>query len=295
MPSSSRPGPARLGLRQLPPIARLALFGFLALGGALQPAAAQVSAFRYRPERAPAVGTVWHFTKSNRDGSAPWHLDAFVASPTRIEAVKWAGGATDFVEVHADLDLARAMPAVMQQWNTVAAGRKPRLWAELPAEAKELRLKIADGPSFVVPYEMAPLHVWGFDLMGLALLFPHLAEPDRPFEVSFLDPNQPGPKEAPFLVDRARFTPAGEETVDGAPCRKYELAGPVFGEAKGAVWLSKADGTLRRAEHAVRTSTDWNDFKLVRTGEEKLDGLAWERFKEGLAEAVRAARGAASP
>ena len=49
------------------------------------PVSAQSSAFRYQPERAPVPGTVWHYTKSNIDGSAPWHLDLYVASPTRID------------------------------------------------------------------------------------------------------------------------------------------------------------------------------------------------------------------
>lgn len=270
------------------------LFPFVCFLSGLLPASAQSqsSAFQHRPERAPATGTVWHFTKSNRDGSMPWHFEVFFASPTRVEVVKWLKGATDFVEVHADFDFARAMPVVLQQWNTTKAGREPRLWAFLPADASELRLSVAGGPVLVSPYSLAPLQVWGFDLMGLAPMFPHLSAPERPFEVSFLDPNRPGPGGAPFMVDRGRFTPDGEETLDGVVCRRYRLAGPVFGDAVGTVWLGKADGTLRRAEHALRTSTDWTDFRLVRVGEEKLDGIAWERFKLGLAEAVRRAGGA---
>lgn len=74
-------------------------------------------------------------------------------------------------------------------------------------------------------------------------------------------------------------------------CRRYQLSGPLFGELVGTVWVDRNDGTLVKAEHPLRTSTDWNDFQLVRTGLETLDGLAWERFKLGLAEAVRASAG----
>jgi hypothetical protein len=247
------------------------------------PLRAQASAFHYRAERAPAPGTVWHFTKSNRDGSAPWQLDAFVASPTRIEVVKWVAGALDFVEVHADLDLATAQPVVIQQWNTtVAGGRQPSLWAVLPHGLRELRLELAAGQTLAVPFAEGPFHVWGFDLMGLAMLLPHLAAPAEAFSVTFLDPNRPGADGAPVTVGVARFTPTGEEVRGGVPSRRYELAGPVFGEARGAVWVSLADGTLVAAEHAVRTSTDWLDFRLERTGVETLSGNAWERFKAGL-------------
>jgi|CXWL01.1.fsa_nt_gi hypothetical protein len=278
----------RRGLGPLVLLASLAAAGIPA-----SPVAAQTSAFSYRPERAPAVGTVWHYTKSNRDGSEPWHLDAFLASPTRVEVVKWVEGASDFVEVHADLDFARAMPAVLEQWNTTAAGREPTLAAVLPATVNELRLAMANGQSAAVPYAAGPLHVWGFDLMSLHLALPHLVAPDRSFEVTFLDPNRPGADGAPFLVDRARFTPAGDETAAGVACRRYELAGPVFGGATGAVWVAKADGTLVQAEHAIPTSTDWRDFRLTRVGTETMGTLDWERFKLGLAAAVAKASGGA--
>lgn len=151
---------------------------------------AQSSAFRYQPERAPAPGTVWHYTKSNIDGSAPWHLDLYVASPTRIDVVKWVEGASDFVEVTADIDLARGMPVNLQQWNTTASAREPRLWGT--TEGDKLIVALAGGPRFELETGGQPLHLWGFDLMGLAFVLPHLLTPDQAFEIGVVDPNRPG-------------------------------------------------------------------------------------------------------
>lgn len=254
-------------------------------------AQAQSSAFRYQPERAPVPGTVWHYTKSNIDGSAPWHLDLYVASPTRIDVVKWVEGASDFVEVAADIDLKRAMPVNLQQWNTTTRAREPRLWAT--TQADKLLVSLAGGPQFELDAGGQPLHLWGFDLMGLAFVLPHLVDPGQPFEIGVVDPNRPGSEGRPFAQGSARFEPAGAETINGIAARKYQISGAVFGKAVGWLWLDQTSGRLLRVEHPVPTSTDWADWKLDAVGVEQLDGLRWEQFKLGLAQQVRK-QGAAS-
>ncbi|MBL8246171.1 MAG: hypothetical protein JNL89_18380 [Rhodanobacteraceae bacterium] len=249
------------------------------------PSHARAEAFVYRPDRAPAPGTVWHYTKSNIDGSDPWHLDVYFASPTRIDVVKWAEGGSDFVEVAADFDPARAMPVNLQQWNTTAEGRAPRLWAN--AEADKLTVQLAGGPRFELAAHGRPLHLWGFDLMGLAFMLPHLADPTRAFELQVVDPNRPGEGEQPFAQGVARFELAGVETIDGVTARRYRISGAVFGDAAGWLWVDQASGRLLRSQHPVPTSTDWNDWKLSSTGEETMDGNQWESFKLNLARALR--------
>lgn len=247
-------------------------------------AKAETDAFAYRSERAPAPGTVWHYTKSNIDGSEPWHLDVYFASPTRIDVVKWAPGGSDFVEVSADIDPARAMPVNLQQWNTTAEGRAPRLWANTAADT--LTVQLAGGPQFELAAHGQPLHLWGFDLMGLAFMLPHLADPTQAFELEVVDPNRPGEGDQPFAQGLARFEPAGEDIIDGVEARRYRIVGAVFGEASGSMWVEKSSGRLLRSEHPVPTSTDWKDWKLSATGTERMDGNQWENFKLGLAKAL---------
>jgi hypothetical protein len=242
--------------------------------------------FRYQPERAPAPGTLWHFVKSNRDGSRPWKLDAYFAAPGRIEVVKWAEGASDFVEVFADIDLSRGMPQVSTQWNTERGRRQPRMWATA-APGRPFHVQLADGKQLDLDVPPGSVHFWGFDLMGAAVMLPHLVDPAVPFELTFIDPNRPGKAGSPALVDTGRFEPAGEETVHGVRCRKYRLAGPVFDGAEGSVWIDAKTGRLEQAEHPVRTSTDWTDWKLELVGSETTDALAWESFKLGLADKQR--------
>jgi hypothetical protein len=246
---------------------------------------AQADAFRYQPERAPAPGTVWHYTKSNIDGSAPWHLDLYVASPTRIDVVKWVEGAADFVEVSADIDLTRAMPVNLQQWNTTASAREPRLWGT--TSGAKLVVALAGGPTFELDSGGQPLHLWGFDLMGLAFVLPHLVDPRQAFEIMVVDPNRKGSGGLPFAQGAARFEPVGVESINGIAASKYQISGSVFGKARGWLWIEQTSGRLLRVEHPVPTSTDWTDWKLEAVGVEQMDGIRWEQFKLGLAQKIR--------
>lgn len=247
----------------------------------LVPAHAEPQLFDYRATRAPLPGTVWHYTKSARDGADAWHIDLYFASPTRIEVLKWVEGGVDFVEVHAEIDANQGMATTMSQWNTQHGRREPKLW--LTQTAPNTLALTAGDQHFDLTAKRAPIHVWGFDMMAMAYLLPHLAKPDQAFSVSMIDPNKPG-TDAPFLIDDAQFIPDGEELIDGVLARKYRIAGPVFGTAEGHLWVGKDSGRIERVEHVVPTSTDWPDFKLEFEKASKTNGVEWERFKLGLAD-----------
>lgn len=260
-------------------------------------ALAQSAAFRYDAAKAPPPGTLLHYTKSNRDGSKPWHVEIYVQSPTRINVIKWVEGHSDFVEIMADFDHALAMPTALQQWNIAGARREPRLAMRgLPGDTGPmLKAQLADGPSFDLKAgSPAPFNFWGFDLAGLGFMLPHWSTPEQPLALWFADPNRAHADGSPVLVERATLKLVGEETIDGVASRKYELAGPFFGDQVGTVWVGRDSGRIERAEHPVRTSTDWDDWKLEFERAETIDGNAWEKHKLELADAQRAGQPAAS-
>lgn len=274
---------------------RLASALLLALAAPL--ACAQSSAFHYDASKAPPTGTRMLYTKSNRDGSKPWHFEVYYQSPTRINVIKWVEGNTDFVEIMADIDPVRAMPIVLQQFNTAGARREPRMNVEAsegPA-GPHLTARLADGPSFELKASTAaPFNFWGFDLAGLGFMLPHRKDPTKPLELWFADPNRANNDGTPVLVDRATMTLVGEETIDGVPSYKYSLAGPFFGDQVGTVWVGKDSGRIERAEHPIVTSTDWSDWKLEFERSDVIDGNAWEKHKLELADAQRVGKPAAS-
>jgi len=248
--------------------------GLLAAATAAQ---AQASAFQPDPQRAPETGSTWTYSKSNRDGSNAWTLVMHVVSPTHIEVVKTNRKAA-YVEVHAQVDLATAMPVRLQQWNLECGQRLPSVSAEGDTTdgRSTVRVHLAQGMRLAVQAP-GPLHMWGFDLTGFALIAPYLRQPAAAFELQFADPNQPGDGQ-PVKVAAARFEPQGQGEVQGQTATRYRLSGPLFGALEGSVWLSPK-GELLQAEHGLRTSTDWRDWKLTRQKAERLDRIAWERLK----------------
>lgn len=244
---------------------------------------AAAAELRYRPERAPEPGTVFHYAKSNRDGSQAWRLSAFVVSPTRIEVIKWLPkNGTDMVLIHAEMDWQRFMTAHILQWNPTREAMPMRIASRLSRDGKTVDFRLANGGRFVFPVGDVPLHIYGFDFQSLNFAAPHLVEPGKAFSLDLLDPNRPG-KDAPFFVARARFEPAGREEIDGVDCFRYRTAGPFFGDAKGFVWLNAANGRLERAENDLRTSTDWDkDYLLDLQSVETMDEFAWQKLKDSI-------------
>ena len=55
------------------------------------PAVAQLPALKFDPAKVPA-GQVFHFVKSQRDGSHATRISVYMASQERIEALKWDEG-----------------------------------------------------------------------------------------------------------------------------------------------------------------------------------------------------------
>ncbi len=256
---------------------RVARLGLLSLGLLPGLVLAQASAFSRAAGAPVAPGTVWHYEKSNRDGSDAWHFAIYFASPSRVEVLKWLPG-EDLVEVHADLDPARAMPVHMQQWNLVKGERRPTLSADAAPKASRLKVHFAKGGSLELDGGALPLHVWGFDLASLAPLLPMLKQPTQGFRLSMVDPNRPGRHGEPALVDEARFEYLGQREWQGRPTHQYRIAGPVF-DGKAGLLVSSLQGQLLHAEHPIPTSTDWTDWRLSFTRAEQLNGNQWEQFK----------------
>src|SRR5688572_20297670 len=146
---------------------RFALAALTALASPI--AFAQVEAFRFDAAKAFPPGTHLHYTKSNRDGSKPWHFEIYVQSPTRINVIKWVEGNTDFVEIMADIDPARAMPVVLQQFNIASSRREPRMHVDavFADGLAMLKAQLVDGPQFDLQGSSDLMNFWGFDLAGV--------------------------------------------------------------------------------------------------------------------------------
>lgn len=261
------------------------LIGVLLCGACAGPgkvAGPAAEPFAYRPGRVHA-GVVYHYTKSNIDGSKPWRLSMYVASASVIDVVKWNPGQAGYVNVTADMDWSLLMPDRIVQRRIEAGKLQIVLAGALSADRRTLAMQTGVGPLPPIPITLTPTHVYGFDLCSLSIALRHLKNPDAPFEVGLIDPNKlhGGPAAA---VGVLRLEPTGRESHLGRDCRTYIFSAAILGPRVGTLWVDAAEHFIVEARHPTPTSTDWQTWRLELRGTEAMDPFAWERFKEGLIE-----------
>ena len=78
--------------------------------------AQSVEGFRFQPDKIETA-MVYHYVKSNLDGTNPGNIALFVASPTRLEAFKYRPGGTTATLVVAEMDWTVFSPARLESWQ----------------------------------------------------------------------------------------------------------------------------------------------------------------------------------
>jgi hypothetical protein len=258
---------------------KFALALFLALGGL--PAAAQVEAFRYDAARVP-VGKVYHYLKTNVDGTHPEHVSIRVAAPDRIESFKFHPASPPAGLVIADMDWSVFSVRKIDSWQVEADGQR-KLAATLTAldGGKQVRVELPmlGKPAETVEIGRLPWHIYNFDLASLGFAFRHLVDPRGRFTIGIADPSF---AEGPAFLYRgeAEVAYVGEETRNGVLCRKYRIDGLGLNHRGGFLWVNQAEGHVEGAEIDLPDNPAWQSFKFKLTGVESMDEAAWESFQK---------------
>jgi hypothetical protein len=239
--------------------------------------AGQVSAFRYDPGRVP-VGTVYHYLKTNIDGTHPEHIVQYVAAPDRMEVYKFQAPGTraSLVTAWMDWEIFSAIRLETHQvWKD--STRKIATLAYDPA-AREVAVEVF-GRTERTAIPSLPFHVYNFDLGSLNLALPHLRNPNDRFTVELADPTY---KEQPVFRDRGPVEVGYIEdaTRDGQACRVYRIDGPGLDHKGGTLWVRKVDGFAQDIEIALPDNPSWSSFKLHLERRERMTPAEWEAFRQ---------------
>ena len=248
------------------------------------PAGAQVEpfqGFRYQPDRVP-LGRVYHYLKTNIDGTRPEHVSILLKARHRIESFKYHPGEEPAGLVTADMDWAVFSVRRIESWQVFADGTR-KLAAKLEAldGGKRVRVEMPmlDKPAETVEIGRLPWHIYNFDLASLGFTLPHLVDPTGRFTIGIADPNF-GPEGPVFgYKGEVEVTYVGEETRNGVLCRKYRIDGPGLQNRGGFLWTNHAEGHIEDIEIALPDNPNWQSFKFRLTGVETMDRAAWERFQ----------------
>lgn len=247
-------------------------------GAAIRSVTSSVEAFQYDPEKIP-VGTVYHYVKSETDGSRPADVSIFLSSETHIEVFKIYPGANATYYVTADMDWSVFSPQALDGYEIYRDGsRKLVMDCRLDKDKNEY-LYTAGADKYSIPIGHYPVHNFNFDLTSLNLSFRFLADPEKDFIAGIHAPTFD-------LTHFIRFVYAGEADVkyvgnearNGAPCRKYSIGGGAFGGKAGTIWVNRDGGYVEDMEIPASDNPSWSTFKMKLKDVETMSQDAWNSY-----------------
>jgi hypothetical protein len=235
--------------------------------------------FRFKPKKI-AAETVYHYVKTNIDGTQPEYVSQYVAAPDKLEAFKFHPKGDRAALVIATMDWAIFSARRLESWQVFAEGKK-NLFATLDysGEAKTVEVSIPSTgkPNEKTAIKQLPFHVYNFDFGSLNFAFRHLANPKTSFTIGVADPTF---KDNPLFAYRGEATIKyeGKETRNNVKCRKYRIDGAGLENRGGWIWVNEKLGHVEDMEIALADNPAWKSFKFKLLKIEKMSRDQWESF-----------------
>jgi len=237
------------------------------------PAMAQLDALRFDPDKVP-VGQVFHFTKSNRDGSHAARISVHVPAVDRIESLKWDEGADEATLVQAQMDWSRFSVGHFQGWR-LARGAAPEKRVTLDVTGDQLSMSLMSRPLTVTHW---PWHSYDFDFTSLNLALPHLLKPEGTFSfwrTDFVYADPPSVRE----LGEVTLKFEKRERHRGRKARRYTLGGAGLQGKTGTWWSDARTGLLLEFELPVGDEPGYDDVRMTLDSIGRLDAAEWDAFK----------------
>ncbi len=242
----------------------------------------------YQPEKIK-IGTVYHYVKSNIDGTNPADVSIYVASKQRVEVLKIEQGSTLPAYVTADFDWGSFSAVHLDSWHIVEDGSLRRqLESRLSLEHNTYTAYLGDG-EFSADIGHYPLHNYNFDFTSFNFIFRHLTDPEREFAIGVVEPNwdvilspdfNPTGKSTDVLryKGKASIEYIGADTYHDVDCRKYRISGEGLENQVGFFWVNMEDGHFECFEHPHPDNPAWDSFKFELRSIELMSSAEWKGF-----------------
>lgn len=257
-------------------VATLILACALGVGAAAQTDAAK---FRY-DARKIEVGAVYHYLKTNVDGTKPEHVSIYVAAADRIESFKFHPKAERAALVIATMDWANFSAKRLESWQVFRDEKK--LFATLDYLPSERAVGVSILPLKRMDEKTAvrhlPFHVYNFDLASLNFAFRHLTDPRATLTVGLADPTFADDGPVFFYRGEAVIKYVGEEMRNKVACRKYSIDGAGLSNRGGFIWVNKRGGYFEDVEIDLPDNPEWRSFKFKLERTERMTREQWEAF-----------------
>ena len=241
-------------------------------------AMAQTSAFQFTPGKLES-GTVYHYDKSNIDGTHSSRIALYLSSRDEVESFKYHEGATEATLVKATMDWESFTVKRFESWRLSGPGDDVlRAILERVEGQPNLAIQIGD-QKLEIPILNWPWHSYDFDFASLGLTFRFLVNPDAPFTIGIADVNRGG--EGPPFHDKGTVViePVGIENHHGTSCRVYTIDGPGLENRGGKIWVDEEAMHIVDYEIDLPDEPGFDSGKLLLRSIEKLTPEEWEQFK----------------
>jgi hypothetical protein len=219
------------------------------------------------PQPAPVGDAIYHYVRSNRDGSKAEHVVQFRPARTSIAVYKWVEKCTTAAYVTAEMepDLAEGRQFVA---GKVAKDGSQATFGTLTLDPKSAALTVdvtPPGSSERIrethKLETRPYLLYDFDFADLNTFF---QEHRDAMHVSFALPVI-WPIEGPTVFrdyGTLHVSLGGEEERDGRKTKRFDLGVEGAKAATGAVWVDAAEGFIVEAELGLPNHLEYQDFRL---------------------------------
>ena len=234
------------------------------------------------------IGRIYHYVRTNFDGSDPEQVSVFRKSQTELEVYKARNKCTRSALVTAELDLERRIAHRITGGMLMPnAEHLEFAFMTYDPDAKQIDIRVEMGEeskAFSVPINSEPWHVYDFDFASLTVMTPYLTDFETEFSFDMImfstDPNLENP-----IIEMGLTQVVFEraENLNGQAVNKYRVGGEAFtinGEDKGGyLWLDAQDGHVVQAKLGIPNHREYQDFKLALTSIDDGGAEAWRALK----------------
>lgn len=208
----------------------------------------------------PTTGRLYHYVRTNQDGSLPEHVWVYRRSETVLDVVKIASACANAAFVTAELDLARGQPVRLVGGRLAEDGsQQPFAWLEYANGALHARV-----PQAAIDQRVAiagePRTIYDFDLSDWTALRAGRPDPRQDFRVAVALIWPEDGADSPFRdLGWADARHVGDETHLGARAARYELSGGLT----GSVWFDARQGHVIEARFDQPNHMEYETFQLT--------------------------------
>lgn len=236
------------------------------------------------PRGSAEASDIFHYVRSNQDGSEPENVVQYRPSRTSVAVYKWVEKCTTAAYVTARMNAAVTEGERYIAGKVAPDGTQSRFGTlDLQSSSSKLKADIrpAGADRIQAEHQLAgrPYIIFDFDLADLnAFLQEHRPTRDFSYALPVIWPGEPG-----LFRDlgRLRAKVHGEELHEGAPARRFSLAVEGPSGATGMLLVNAQYGYIIEARLSIPNHEEYRDFRLRLVGRTAGSAESWSKLLRG--------------